>query len=169
MQTADGRKKIAKEIVDNQGHSPEADPQKVSKAIEDAEAQAKQNNEPPLSEGEKQQIADNMNRDAQKDYDKKVDSKAKELESKRMRDERSVTVVEHKDGTSTVGVSGNDKPGGQGRTKDGQNLADVMNERYGTDEYHSTSNPVKKDGLSSDPTSNPAGQFSEPHAAQGAG
>ncbi|MFZ5891773.1 MAG: RHS repeat-associated core domain-containing protein [Myxococcota bacterium] len=157
LQTANGRKKIAKEIIDRQG-TPE---ERATKAIAEAEAQAKANNEVPLSDGEKQQIATN----AQRDYDRAVNAKAKELESKKMRD-RSVTIIEHEDGTSTVGISGRDDGG---RTRQGKNLTETMNERYGTDEYHSTSDPVRTGELTQDDSSNPKGQCSEPHAAQGAG
>jgi RHS repeat-associated protein len=90
-----------------------------------------------------------------------------------IRQNRSVTVIEHADGTVSVGLSGNDPK----RTREGQKLAQTLNDqerRAGRPPiYRATDQPVNTAGLR-DPGSpaNPSplpGTCSEPHAAQAAG
>jgi RHS repeat-associated protein len=84
---------------------------------------------------------------------------------------RSVTVIEHADGTVSVGISGGDPK----RAADAQKVVDNLNATHPSDPptYRTTSGPVDASGLN-DPGSkaNPApmpGTCSEPQAAQAAG
>jgi RHS repeat-associated protein len=76
--------------------------------------------------------------------------------------EHSVTVIEHEDGTVSVGVSATPR----GR-KHAEDLAGVLNKRYPSNPpiYNSTTEPIPTKGLKSHPNAPEAGSCSEPHAA----
>ncbi len=167
LQTDDGRREVAAAMLEQNGVRREPTQAELDAAVADHMAQYPGEYDPPnppMGQGELDGIHNQVRSDTAENYDTQLGETA---ESLRIRNERSATVIEHSDGSTTIGLSGSDEGSGT-RTSDAQRLTDAMNATHPEDNYHATDRPVETQGLREHDEGNPRGQCSEPSAAQGA-
>ncbi|WP_437736874.1 RHS repeat-associated core domain-containing protein [Sorangium sp. So ce1335] len=184
MSTQEGRRQLAREIVEAQGFSAE-----TARQVEAARAAAasEYDAEPGGNPEERAFYIDMKGREVeatrQKQFKSEVEDTRRQLDSTPIDSDRSATVIEHSDNSVSVGLSGADTkqiqhadgtvetvPTNAPRVEDGRNLADVMNQRYPGENYHATQdNAVNIPGVEQRGKGNLPNACSEAHATQSAG
>jgi len=164
--TNDGRREVAARMLENEGVTREPTPQQIEDAV--APYRESPDFQPPfapMNDNDVANITSGLREDTARSYDQQLQERADSLQLSK--DEGSVTVMEHSDGSVTVGISGEDAR--DSRQQNSQALTDSLNGTYDDTSYHATSDPVDTSNLvQGDTARTTPGSCSEPHADQGA-